>query len=63
MHEFGIGRERHRLRLRRRIDDDAGEVRRLGRANARGDIQALLNVCWRIANPAISRGGRPGTSA
>lgn len=43
MHEFGVGRERHRLRLHRRIDDDAGEVRRLGRANARGDIQALLN--------------------
>lgn len=37
-----MSRELHRLRLHRRIDDEAAEVRRLCRANARGDIQALL---------------------
>jgi hypothetical protein len=43
MHKLGVGRERHGLRLHRRIDDHLGEIRRLGRAGARGDVQALLN--------------------
>ena len=43
MHQLGVGRERHRLRLHRGVDDDPGEVRRLGRAGPRRRVQALLN--------------------
>ena len=42
MHQPGVGRERHRLGLHRGVDDHLGEVGWLGRAGARGDIQALL---------------------
>ena len=42
VHEPGVGRERHRLRLHRRVDDDARKVRGLGRAGAGRGRQALL---------------------
>ena len=43
MHQLGVGRKRHRLGLHRGVDDHLGEVGRLGRAGARGDVQALLD--------------------
>jgi len=43
VHQFGVGGEHHRLGLHRRIDDDPGEVRRLGRPRSRRHVQALLN--------------------
>ena len=43
MHQLGVGRERHRLGLHRGVDDHLGKVRRLGRAGARRDVQALLD--------------------
>ena len=43
MHQLGVGRKRHRLGLHRSVDDHLGEVGRLGRAGARGDVQALLD--------------------
>ena len=41
VHEPGVGRERHRLRLHRRVDDDARKVRGLGRAGSRRGRKAL----------------------
>jgi len=43
MHQPCVGRESHRLRLHRRIDDHLGEVGRLCRASARRDRKALLH--------------------
>ncbi len=43
VHELCVGRKRHRFGLHRRVDNDFGEVGRLGRAGARGDVQAFLN--------------------
>jgi hypothetical protein len=43
MHELGVGRKRHRLRLHGGIDDHLGEVQGLGGAGARRCAQALLN--------------------
>ena len=43
MHQLGVGREGHSLGLNRGVDNDLGEVGRLGRAGARGDVQAFLD--------------------
>ena len=43
VHELGVGRKRHRLRLHGRVDDHLREVRGLGRADACRRVQALLD--------------------
>jgi hypothetical protein len=43
MHQLCLGREHHRLGLHRRVDNDLGEVARLGGLVLGGDTQALLN--------------------
>ena len=43
MHEFGVGRKRHRLRLDGGVDDHLREVRGLGRARACRRAQAFLD--------------------
>jgi len=43
MHQLGVGRKRHRLRLHGGVDDHLGEVRRLGRAGSCRRVQALLD--------------------
>jgi hypothetical protein len=42
VHQFRVGRKRHRLRLHRGVDNHLGEVCGLRRAGARRDRQALL---------------------
>ena len=42
VHQLGVGREHHRLRLHRRVDDHARQVRRLHRLGPCGDRKALL---------------------
>jgi hypothetical protein len=42
VHQPGVGREGDRLRLHGGVNDDAGEVRRLGRPGAGRQVQALL---------------------
>src|ERR1700722_17542374 len=42
VHQLGVGRERHRLRLHGRVDDDARKVRGPGRSGAGRGRHALL---------------------
>ena len=60
MHQFGVCRKRHGFGLNRRINDDFGEVGWLGRAGARGHIQAFLNQCsdFLLAHPLPPSGDR-----
>jgi hypothetical protein len=43
MHQLGVGRKGDRLGLHRRVDNDLGEIRRLGCAGARRNRQAFLD--------------------
>ena len=43
MHQLGVGRKRHRLRLHGGVDDPLGEVRGLGRPRPRRRAEALLD--------------------
>ena len=42
VHQLGVGREHHRLRLHRGVDHHAGQIGRLHRLGPGGDRQALL---------------------
>jgi hypothetical protein len=65
VHQLRVGRGRHGLRLHGRVDDDAGEVRRLRRAGAGRGRKALLKptsfsspIRWRLPRQRRAVEGR-----